>query len=78
MLLTLLTLLIRSILLLRVASRSLHCLCFLTGFSLLVLPLTYFYIPKSAREHLFPQSVKQKYFCGDLSLSLSLYIDIYI
>ena len=30
-----------------------------------VLPLTYFYIPKSARVYLFPQSVKVHYFCSD-------------
>ena len=30
-----------------------------------VLPLTYFYLPKSARAYLFPKSVKQKhYFCS--------------
>ena len=29
-----------------------------------VLPLTYFYIPKSARAYLFPQSVKIDYFCS--------------
>ena len=29
-----------------------------------VVPLTYFYLPKSAREHLFSQSVKTHYFCG--------------
>ena len=29
-----------------------------------VLPLTYFYIPQSAREYLFPQSVKIHYFCS--------------
>ena len=29
-----------------------------------VLPLTYFYIPKSDRVHLFPQSVKINYFCS--------------
>ena len=28
-----------------------------------VLPLTYFYIPRSARAYLFPQSVKINYFC---------------
>ena len=28
-----------------------------------VLPLTYFYLPKSARAYLFPQSVKIHYFC---------------
>ena len=27
-------------------------------------PLTYFYIPKSARAYLFPQSVKIRYFCS--------------
>ena len=29
-----------------------------------VLPLTYSYLPKSARAYLFPQSVKTRYFCG--------------
>ena len=29
-----------------------------------VLPLTYFYIPKSARAYLFPQSAKIHYFCS--------------
>ena len=29
-----------------------------------VLPLTYFYLPKSARAYLFPQSVKNHYFCS--------------
>ena len=29
-----------------------------------VLPLAYFYIPKSARAYLFPQSVKIHYFCS--------------
>ena len=29
-----------------------------------VLPLTYFYLPKSARAYLFPQSVKLHYFCS--------------
>ena len=29
-----------------------------------VLPLTYFYLPKSARAHLFPQSVKIHYLCS--------------
>ena len=29
----------------------------------LVLPLTYFYLPKSARAYLFPQSFKMNYFC---------------
>ena len=28
------------------------------------LPLTYFYLPKSARAHLFPQPVKTHYLCG--------------
>ena len=30
-----------------------------------VLPLTYFYISKSARAYLSPQSVKNHYFCSD-------------
>ena len=29
-----------------------------------VLPLTYLYIPKSARAYLFPQSVQIHYFCS--------------
>ena len=29
-----------------------------------MLPLTYFYLPKSARAYLFPQSVKTHYFCS--------------
>ena len=29
-----------------------------------VLPLTYFYLPKSARPYLFPQSLKIHYFCS--------------
>ena len=29
-----------------------------------VLPLTYFYLPRSARAYLFPQSVKSHYFCS--------------
>ena len=29
-----------------------------------VLPLTYFYLPQSARAYLFPQSVKSHYFCS--------------
>ena len=32
--------------------------------NLWVLPLTYFYLPKSARVYLFPQSVKIHYFCS--------------
>ena len=42
---------------------SLHFSCFLTG-NLGVLPLTYFYLSKSARAYLFPQSVKIHYFCS--------------
>ena len=30
----------------------------------MVLPLTYFHLPKSARAYLFPQSVKIHYFCS--------------
>ena len=30
----------------------------------LVLPLTYFYLPKSARVYLLPQSVKSHYLCS--------------
>ena len=37
---------------------------FLTEFVLGVLPLAYFYIPKSSRACLFPQSVKIHYFCS--------------
>ena len=34
-----------------------------------VFPLTYFYIPKSARAYLFPQSVNIPYFCsGSISV----------
>ena len=29
-----------------------------------VLPLTYLYLPESARAYLFPQSVKTHYFCS--------------
>ena len=29
------------------------------------LPLIYFYLPRSARAHCFPQSVKTHYFCSD-------------
>ena len=29
-----------------------------------VLPLAYFYLPESARAHLFPQSVEIHYFCS--------------
>ena len=32
--------------------------------TLWVLPLTYFYLPKSARAYLFPQSVRNHYFCS--------------
>ena len=50
---------------------SLQISCCLTeglfGYS----PLTYFYIPKSARAYLFPQSVKNHYFCsGPISVDL--------
>ena len=43
---------------------------FLTeGWTFWVLPFTYFYIPQSARAHLFSQSVKVHYFCrGPLSV----------
>ena len=34
------------------------------GSALMVLPLTYFYLPKSARAHLFSQSVKQHIFAA--------------
>ena len=37
---------------------------FVDGGTFCVLPLTYFYIPKSARVYLFPQSVKIHYFCS--------------
>ena len=46
-----------------------------------VLPLTYFYLPKSARAYLFPQSVNNHYFCSGpiiVYISLSLYIYIYM
>ena len=42
---------------------SLQSSCFLTG-TFWVLPLTCFYLPKSARAYLFPQSVKIHYFCS--------------
>ena len=37
---------------------SLQFLCFLDRGTFWVLPLTYFYLPKSARAYLFPQSLK--------------------
>ena len=43
---------------------SLQILCFLTEELFGVLPLTYFYLPKSARAYLFPQSVKTHCFCS--------------
>ena len=42
---------------------SLQKICFLTG-TFWVLPLTYIYLPNSARAYLFPQSVKVHYFCS--------------
>ena len=42
---------------------SLQSSCFLTG-TFWVLPLIYFYLPKSARAYLFPQSVKNHDFCS--------------
>ena len=48
---------------LRILVVSLQLSCFLTG-TFWVLPLTYFYIPKSARAYLFPQSVETHYFCS--------------
>ena len=43
---------------------SLRIACFLTEGSFWVLPLTYFYLPKSAMTCLFSQSVKIYYFCS--------------
>ena len=37
---------------------------FFDGGTSWVLPLTYFYIPRSARAYLSPQSVEIRYFCG--------------
>ena len=42
---------------------SLRISCFLTG-TFWALPLTYFYIPKSARAYVFSQSVTFRYFCS--------------
>ena len=36
-----------------------------------VLPLTYFYLPQSARVYLFQQSVKNRYFCAAAALVLT-------
>ena len=38
--------------------------CFFDRGTCWVLPLTYLYLPKSARAYLFPQSVKISYFCS--------------
>ena len=44
---------------------SLHfCSYVLTEGLLGILPLTYFYLPKSARAYLFPQAAKIPYFCS--------------
>ena len=40
---------------------SLQISCFFDGGTFWVLPLTYYYLPKSARAYLFPQSVKSHY-----------------
>ena len=37
---------------------------FCDGGTFFVLPLPYFYLPKSARAYLFPRSVKMRYFCS--------------
>ena len=42
---------------------SLRVSCFDRG-TFWVLPLTYFYIPKSARAYLFPKSIEIHYFCS--------------
>ena len=43
---------------------SLQDCMFLDRGTFWVLPITYFYLPKSARAYLFPQSVKIPYFCS--------------
>ena len=43
---------------------SLEPFMFFDRGSFWVLPLIYFYLPKSARAYLFPQSVKNPYFCS--------------
>ena len=43
---------------------SLRISCFMTEGLFGVLMLSYFYLPKSARAYLFPQSVKINYFCS--------------
>ena len=44
---------------------SLQMLCVFDRGTLWVLPLTYLYLPESARAYLFPQSVKtHHYFCS--------------
>ena len=43
---------------------SLCELQFFDGVTFWVLPLTYCYLPKSARAYLFLQSVKIRYFCS--------------
>ena len=43
-------------------SLQVSCFCYRGTFG--VLPLTYFYLPKSARVYLFPQSVEIRYFRG--------------
>ena len=44
--------------------RSLQISCFFDSGTFWVLPSTYFYLSKSARAYLFPQSVKIHYFCS--------------
>ena len=41
-------------------------LMFLDRGTFWVLPLTYIYLPQSARTYIFPQSVKIHYFCSGL------------
>ena len=48
----------------QMGSASLQIPCFFTEGLLGVFPLTYFYHPKSARAHLFPQLVKNHNFCS--------------
>ena len=43
---------------------SLQISCFFDRGFFWVLPLTYVYLPKSARAYLFPQSIKIVYFCS--------------
>ena len=46
-------------------STNSHCRCHVFDRGTFgVLPLTYLYLPKSARAYLFPQSVRINYFCS--------------